>query len=60
MGGPLALDAPVTQLNGVGEKVAEHLAKLRITRIGDLLFHLPLRYQDRTRLTPIGALRVNR
>ena len=60
MGGQLALDAPVTQLNGVGEKVAEHLAKLRITRISDLLFHLPLRYQDRTRLTPIGALRVNR
>ena len=60
MADPLALAAPVARLNGVGEKVAEHLAKLRITRIGDLLFHLPLRYQDRTRLTPIGALRLNR
>ena len=60
MASPVALDEPVTRLNGVGEKVAEHLAKLRIARIGDLLFHLPLRYQDRTRLTPIGALRCGR
>ena len=57
---PIALDEVVTRLHGVGEKVAEHLAKLRIARIGDLLFHLPLRYQDRTRLTPIGALCFNR
>ena len=57
---PIALDEVVTRLHGVGEKVAEHLAKLRIARVGDLLFHLPLRYQDRTRLTPIGALRFNR
>ena len=56
----IALDEAVTRLHGVGEKVAEHLAKLRIARIGDLLFHLPLRYQDRTRLTPIGALRCYR
>ena len=60
MASPIALDEPVTRLNGVGEKVAEHLTKLRIARIGDLLFHLPLRYQDRTRLTPIGALRFGR
>ena len=60
MASPIALDEPVTRLNGVGDKVAEHLAKLRIARIGDLLFHLPLRYQDRTRLTPIGALRFGR
>ena len=56
---PIELDEAVTRLHGVGEKIAEHLAKLRITRIGDLLFHLPLRYQDRTRLTPIGAVRFN-
>ncbi len=55
----LSLADPVTRLSGVGPRVAEHLERLRIERIGDLLFHLPLRYQDRTRLTPIGALRVN-
>ena len=50
------LDDPVNKLSGVGPKLTEHLERLKITRIGDLLFHLPLRYQDRTRLTSIGAL----
>jgi ATP-dependent DNA helicase RecG len=34
------------------------LAEAGIEQIQDLLFHLPLRYQDRTRVTPIGALQV--
>ena len=51
--------APVTELKHVGDKFAEKLAKLSIRHIQDLLFHLPLRYQDRTRITPIGALRPN-
>ncbi len=50
-------EAPVTELKNVGAKFAEKLAKLGIHCIQDLLFHLPLRYQDRTRITPIGALR---
>lgn len=37
--------------------MAERLQKLHIHSVQDLLFHLPLRYQDRTRITPIGALR---
>ena len=52
------LSAPVTALKGVGEALAIKLARLGIERISDLLFHLPLRYQDRTRLTPIGLLRA--
>ena len=48
----------VSTLRGVGEKVAADLGRLRLKRVTDLLFHLPLRYQDRTRLTPIGALRA--
>ena len=51
------LSQPVTALKGVGEKVAERLAKIGIKQVQDLLFHLPLRYQDRTRLMPLGALR---
>ncbi len=58
MARPTQLDAPVETLAGVGEKLAQHLAKLKIRCVGDLLFHLPLRYQDRTRLTPIGSLRL--
>ncbi|WP_111415170.1 ATP-dependent DNA helicase RecG [Billgrantia lactosivorans] len=53
-----ALDAPVTSLKGVGEALAVKLARLRVESVADLLFHLPLRYQDRTRVTPIGTLRA--
>ena len=45
------------RLRGVGPQVAERLEKLGIHTVEDLLFHLPLRYEDRTRVTPIGALR---
>ena len=47
--------APVQELRGVGPKLAGKLAEYGVHRVEDLLFHLPLRYQDRTRLTPIGA-----
>ncbi|RJX76689.1 ATP-dependent DNA helicase RecG [Pseudomonas sp. LS-2] len=47
----------VTALKGVGEAMAEKLAKVGLENIQDVLFHLPLRYQDRTRVVPIGALR---
>ena len=46
----------ISQLNGVGKHSAERLAKLGIETLQDLLFHLPSRYQDRTRITPIGAI----
>ena len=49
---------PVTTLRGVGESLAGRLAKLGITTVQDLLFLLPLRYEDRTRVVPIGSLRV--
>lgn len=55
-----SLSDPVTKLAGVGPKLNAHLERLKITRVGDLLFHLPLRYQDRTRVTPIGAVRAYR
>ena len=48
---------PVTALKGVGAALAEKLAKVGLETLQDLLFHLPLRYQDRTRIVPIGALR---
>lgn len=41
----------------MGPRVAGRLAKLGIHTISDLLFHLPLRYEDRTRVVPIGSLR---
>ena len=46
----------VQTLKGVGPAVAIKLEKLGIYTIQDVLFHLPLRYEDRTRVVPIGAL----
>jgi len=37
--------------------VAEKLAGIGIRTVQDVLFHLPFRYQDRTRLSKIGSLR---
>jgi len=48
---------PVTALKGVGAALAEKLARVGLETLQDLLFHLPLRYQDRTRVVPIGSLR---
>ena len=48
---------PVTVIKGVGAALAEKLARVGLENLQDLLFHLPLRYQDRTRIVPIGALR---
>ena len=47
----------IKELKGVGAAMAEKLAKLHIHTVQDALFHLPIRYQDRTRVVPIGQLR---
>lgn len=54
---PAAHEVGVDTLRGVGPSMAAKLAGLGLNTLQDLLFHLPLRYQDRTRLTPIGSLR---
>jgi ATP-dependent DNA helicase RecG len=47
---------PVSMLPGVGPALADTLRKLGIERVQDLWFHLPLRYEDRTRITSIRDL----
>jgi len=47
----------LSDLKGVGPKTVKQLAELGIYDISDILFHLPLRYQDRTRIVPIHSLR---
>ncbi len=54
---PGNLGAPATTLRGVGPALAGKLEKLNVYRVEDLLFMLPLRYEDRTRLTRLGSLR---
>ena len=46
----------VETLKGVGAKISEKLEKLSIFNLEDLLFHLPSKYQDRSRIHPIGSL----
>jgi len=49
---------PITTLKGVGPKLNDKLQqRLGWRSVQDVLFHLPFRYQDRTRLTPLGSLR---
>ena len=50
--------APVESLPGVGPSLRQSLGKLGVARVQDLWFHLPLRYEDRTRLTSIRDLRI--
>jgi ATP-dependent DNA helicase RecG len=43
-----------------GNTLADKLSRLGIKREQDLVLHLPLRYEDRTHLTPLGALTPGR
>ncbi|HEV8447702.1 MAG TPA: ATP-dependent DNA helicase RecG [Gemmatimonadaceae bacterium] len=52
----LYLDTPVTYLKGVGPARAEALRRLGITTAGDLLYHVPHRYEDASTITPIKSL----
>ena len=47
----------LTDLHGVGPKLADKMNALGISQVTDLLFHLPSRYEDRTRIHPIGSCR---
>ena len=53
---PLAT-TPITALKGVGAKVAEKLNKIGLFTLQDILFHLPLRYEDRTRIYSVAECR---
>ncbi len=52
----LVLQSACLALKGVGPALAESLAKLNLHTLQDLLFHLPIRYQDRSRISPINTL----
>jgi len=51
-------DTSLARLHGVGPALVKSLAKLGLEQLADLWFHLPLRYEDRTHLTSIAALRA--
>lgn len=53
-----SVDVDIKEVKGVGEKMALRLAKLHLYRLNDILFHLPLRYLDHTRVYPLGDISV--
>ena len=52
------LETEVQYVKGVGEKLAQVLSKLNIYTLGDLLFHLPRRYEDRRHFRKIAHARI--
>ncbi|MCY3914697.1 MAG: ATP-dependent DNA helicase RecG [Chloroflexi bacterium] len=53
------LDAPTTEVKGIGKKFAELLAQMDIFTVRDLLFNLPRQYRDYTELLTIKDLPDN-
>ena len=53
----ISLHSDLTALKGVGPALAGTLGRLNLQRVEDLLFLLPLRYEDRSKLSKIGGLR---
>ncbi|KRG66799.1 ATP-dependent DNA helicase RecG [Stenotrophomonas terrae] len=49
---------PLSHLAGVGPRVAAKLETRGLSTLQDLWLHLPLRYEDRTTLLPIRALKA--
>jgi len=47
------LHTPIRYIKGVGPKIAEYLGRLDIVTVEDLLYHLPRRYEDRSKFSPI-------
>ncbi|MBL10815.1 MAG: ATP-dependent DNA helicase RecG [Acidiferrobacteraceae bacterium] len=54
------LSPAVTTLKGVGPHLNKKLSKMGIRKVEDILFHFPIRYQDRTMLCPIGEAKFGR
>ncbi len=52
------LSQPVSLLSGIGKQTALRLNKLNIYKVRDLLFHLPIRYEDRTQYQAIASLNI--
>ncbi|HXI02000.1 MAG TPA: ATP-dependent DNA helicase RecG, partial [Candidatus Saccharimonadales bacterium] len=56
---PLDPSSPLRYIRGIGPSKAEALAEKGFLTAGDLLLHLPFRYEDRTRFLPISGLRAD-
>ena len=55
---PDVLGRPITDLKGIGVKRAEQYSRLGIETVGDLIWHLPHRHDDFSRVRPIADVEV--
>ena len=55
---PDVLGRPITDLKGIGVKRAEQYSRLGIETVGDLIWHLPHRHDDYSRVRPIADVEV--
>ena len=53
----MPFNQPLTNLAAHGEKTLTLFARSGVETLRDLLTHLPLRYEDRSHITPVAALR---
>ena len=51
-----SLQLPLKHFKGVGPKLLEKLSSMGLLTVEDILFHFPLRYQNKTRISAIGEL----
>ena len=57
---PFTLTTPITYLRGVGPARAASFEKLGVRTAGDLLYHVPFRYEDASTITPVAKIDVGR
>ena len=57
---PARLDRPLTDLRGVGPKLAAAAERIGLRTLGDLIEHYPHDYGDRSSATEIADLRLDR
>jgi len=56
---PLTANSKIVEIKGVGESLATKFTRLNITTLRDLLFHVPIKYQDSSHLLSIEEFLLN-
>jgi ATP-dependent DNA helicase RecG len=54
----MTLSSPVTAISGIGEVLSKKLERLQIYTVFDLLYHLPFRYEDRSRIVKTTSVQA--
>ncbi|KKS82660.1 MAG: ATP-dependent DNA helicase [Candidatus Wolfebacteria bacterium GW2011_GWC1_43_10] len=52
----LPFSTPLTEIKGIGPRIADKLAKLKLRTVKDVLYYFPFRYQDFSKISKIADL----